>query len=195
MSSDNKKWIIIGAVVIGILGLGYILYLSVRPEPTISGLMQFPRPSRGHDNSLSFAFAENPLPAAGGAHWDIWQNCGIYDEPIETGYAIHSLEHGAVWITYQPELFEDQVAELRARVEGDEFLLLSPYPGLQSPVVLTAWGLQLQVDDAADGRIDQFISRYRLGSQTPEPGAACDRGIGDPVDRIVETGNEAMDAP
>ncbi len=183
---ENKKTlIIIGIVVLGIVGLGFILYLNVRPEPLIQGVIQFPRPSRGHDDDREYLSDEYALPPPGGIHWNIWQNCGVYDQPIDTGYVMHSMEHGAAWISYQPDLPADEVALLQDRVEGVTHLLLAPYPDLQSPVVLSAWGVQLEVDDANDGRIDQFIDRYRLSPQSPEPGAACTNGVGDPIDRNV----------
>ena len=195
MKSSNQKWIIIGVVAVGLLGLAVMLYLNVRPQPGITGLMQNPRQERGHDDTVEYAFADFPLPPMGGIHFNIWQNCGVYDEPVQTGNAIHALEHGAAWIAYQPDLAADQVAQLRDRVEGETFLLLAPYPELRSPIVLTAWGYQLEVDDAEDERIDEFIRQYRLGPQTPEPGAACTFGIGDPVDRDVEMSTQGMESP
>ncbi len=186
---DRKTLIIIGVVVVGLLGLGVLLYLSIRPEPPIQGLTQIPRPERGHDDAVAYPYEEYTLPPPGGIHFNAWQNCGIYDEPVATGNAVHSLEHGAVWITYSPDLPADQVAELQEKVANTTYILLSPYPNLQSPIALSAWGVQLEVDDVADGRIDQFINRYRLGPQTPEPGAVCTHGVGDPVDRDVPMGN------
>jgi hypothetical protein len=87
--------------------------------------------------------------------------------------AVHSLEHGAVWITYQPDLAADEVANLEALASDQDYLLLSPFPGQRSPIVLTAWGVQLEVENSADERIGAFISRYRLGPTIPERGAAC----------------------
>jgi hypothetical protein len=186
---DRKTLVIIGVVVVGLLGLGALLYLSIRPEPPIQGLVQIPRPERGHDDTVAYPYEEYTLPPPGGIHYNAWQNCGIYDEPVATGNAVHSLEHGAVWITYSPDLPANQVAQLRDKVVNTTYILLSPYPNLQSPVVLSAWGVQLEVDNATDRRIDQFISRYRLGPQTPEPGAVCTHGLGNPVDRDVPMGN------
>lgn len=179
MLSNRRNQIILGMMVLGIAGLAFILYLNVRPEPAIDGVIQFPRPARGHDDTLVFEASE--APPAGGEHYNIWQNCGIYEEPLQTGNAIHSMEHGALWITYRPDLPSDEVAALEDIVRGQTFLLLSPYPEQSSPIVLTVWGLQLEVDSASDGRINDFIDRYRLGPQTPEMGAACTQGVGVPL--------------
>ena len=179
MLSNRRNQIILGMIVLGVAGLAFILYLNVRPEPQIEGVIQFPRPARGHDDTLVFDTSE--LPPAGGEHYNIWQNCGIYEEPIQTGNAIHSMEHGALWITYQPDLPSDEVAALENIVRSQTFLLLSPYPGQRSPIVLTVSGLQLEVDSANDSRIQEFIDRYRLGPQTPEMGASCSQGVGAPL--------------
>jgi hypothetical protein len=116
-------------------------------------------------------------PPMGGAHNVAWQNCGIYGAPIHNEHAVHSLEHGAVWITYRPDLPPDQVETLR-RVAADDFMLLSPYPGLSSPVVASAWNHQLRLDGAADPRLRPFIDEYKNNPQTtPEFGAPCAGGI------------------
>ena len=91
------------------------------------------------------------------------------------------MEHGAVWIVYQPELPGEDVSILRDLVGDQSYLLLSPFPGLKSPVVLSAWGIQLEVDSVDDERVAEFVSAYRLGPQTPEFGAACSGGVGLPV--------------
>ncbi|WP_047865401.1 DUF3105 domain-containing protein [Rubrobacter aplysinae] len=120
-------------------------------------------------------------PPAGGDHNPVWQNCGVYEEPIRNETAVHSLEHGAVWITYRPDLPEQQVNRLQDLAQGEPYALLSPMEGLPSSVVASAWGEQLQVDEASDERLEQFVSAFQQGPQTPEPGAACSGGVGEPV--------------
>ncbi len=120
-------------------------------------------------------------PPVGGDHNAAWLNCGIYDEPVANENAVHSLEHGAVWIAYDPSLPADEVAALRDAVEGEDYGLLSPFEDLQAPIVLSAWGSQLEVESAADPRIGVFLEKYLQGEQTPEPGAACFGGVGVPV--------------
>ena len=173
-SGSKKLWLIIGAIVIGVVGLGALIYFNQKPVEAINQVVRYPGQEREHNAALEYDF--DPLPPVGGSHSPAWQNCGIYDEPVLPENAIHSMEHGAVWVAYQEDLPEDQVAMLRDEVQGKTFVLLSPYPNLQSPVIVSAWGLQMEADSAEDGRIAEFIDRYRVGPQTPERGAACTGG-------------------
>jgi hypothetical protein len=122
-------------------------------------------------------------PPAGGEHSSAWQNCGVYDEPIADESAVHSLEHGAVWITYRPDLPFDEVQRLEDLVGTSGYVLLSPYQGQDPAVALTGWGVQLMLDDVGDSRVDRFLAEYVNGPQTPEPGAPCSGGIGKPDQR------------
>ena len=119
-------------------------------------------------------------PPAGGDHNDVWQNCGFYDEPVTPEMAVHSLEHGAVWITHDPDLPESEVRQLRNIARGQSYVLVSPYEGLDDPVVATAWGRQIRLDSADDARLEEFIAAFRQGDQAPEPGAPCSGGQGQP---------------
>ncbi len=94
--------------------------------------------------------------------------------------AVHSLEHGAVWITYRPDLLPDQVTRIRQIAKGQAYVLASPYPDLPAPVVVSAWERQLRLDSAEDARLDQFILVFKQGPTTPERGAPCGGGVGNP---------------
>lgn len=114
-------------------------------------------------------------PPVGGAHAPIWQNCGFYDRAIPAARGVHSMEHGAVWITFDPQLPVAQKDLLRKlAVKG--YVLVSPMAGLPRPVVASAWGYQLGVDSAAELGLERFIASFRAGPQTPEPGAPCSGG-------------------
>jgi hypothetical protein len=165
----------IAAVALVVLGLFAIRGFG----KTVEGAEDKGPQLRGHDEGV--VIESSSLPPVGGVHSPVFQNCGIYDQPVEVKNAVHSMEHGAVWIAYHPDLPDADVEALQDQVRGRSYLLLSPYPDLASEVVLSAWGVQLQLDSAADERIAQFISQYRLGPQTPEFGAACDGGIGRPI--------------
>ena len=119
-------------------------------------------------------------PPVGGEHNPVWQNCGFYDKPVADENAVHSLEHGAVWIAYGTALPRDQIDQLRALTQGHTHLLVSPHPDLDSPIVASAWGKQLVLEEADDPDLERFVRAYSQGPQTPEPGAPCSGGIGRP---------------
>ncbi|GGM19655.1 MULTISPECIES: DUF3105 domain-containing protein [Micromonospora] len=125
----------------------------------------------------SVQYAQSP-PVAG-PHNDSWQNCmgDVYDAPIASEHAVHSLEHGAVWITYRPDLPADQVTALAEKVRGNEKMMLSPFQGQDKPISLQAWGYQLKVDNADDSRIDEFVKTLRVNASIEGPNALCSQGI------------------
>ncbi|MCI0551230.1 MAG: DUF3105 domain-containing protein, partial [Anaerolineae bacterium] len=124
---------------------------------------------------------EGTIPPSFGEHYPQWQNCGIYTQSIDMGAALHSLEHGAVWLTYSPRLPISQMEDLQDIVRGHNYVLMSPYPDQSVPVVLSAWTVQLVIESLPDERIEQFINYYENGPQNPEPGVPCSGALGEPV--------------
>ncbi len=120
-------------------------------------------------------------PPVGGPHNPQWQTCAFYDKPIMTERGVHSMEHGAVWITYSPDLPADQVDVLRTLQASGREVLVSPFDGLPSPVVASAWGKQLQLPAAADPRLPVFVSMFDDGPQTPELDTPCAGGVDETV--------------
>lgn len=120
-------------------------------------------------------------PPVGGDHNPVWQNCGFYSQPIVTEMGVHSMEHGAVWITYRPGLPSAQVTVLRNLAKTPS-VLVSPWADspLPAAVVASAWGVQLTADSASDPAIAAFVVKYAHGPQTPEPAAPCTGGFGTP---------------
>ncbi|MEU5556584.1 DUF3105 domain-containing protein [Streptomyces globisporus] len=118
-------------------------------------------------------------PPVGGDHNASWMNCDgdVYEKALPDVNAVHSLEHGAVWDTYNGSAAEADVAALAERVEKTPFTLMSPYAGQEGAITLSAWGKQVTVDSADDRRVDQFLTEYVQGAQTPEPGAPCTGGL------------------
>jgi len=170
--------VVLAALLVGIVGYAFanqgegVRDLVRNPDAAIEGVQvaDTEELARGH---VAGAVDYEAVPPNGGDHNSVPQSCAVYNEPIPAENAVHSLEHGAVWITYNDELAEDQVEELAGKVEGDPYGLMSPVSDQESPIVLTAWGRTLELDTASDSRIDDFIEAYASGPQTPERGAAC----------------------
>ncbi len=115
-------------------------------------------------------------PPMGGNHAPVWQNCGFYDDTIIKEQAVHSLEHGAVWVTYDPSIPQEDKDRLEQMAQAEGFLLVSAYDGQPSPIVATGWGRQLDFEEADDPDLARFVSYFQVGPQTPEPGAPCTGG-------------------
>lgn len=120
-------------------------------------------------------------PPVGGPHSPAWQTCAFYDATIPAERGVHSMEHGAVWITFSPDLPADQVEMLKAVQESGREVLVSRFEGLPTPVVASAWGKQLQLPSADDPRLEVFVSMFDDGPQTPELGTPCAGGVDETV--------------
>ncbi len=118
-------------------------------------------------------------PPVGGDHHPRWMNCNgdVYKNPVAEVNAVHSLEHGAVWVTYNEKAAKADVDKLAATVGKTPYTLMSPVKEQAGAIMLSAWGKQLTVDTADDPRVAQFFTKYVQGEQTPEPGAACTSGV------------------
>jgi hypothetical protein len=119
-------------------------------------------------------------PPVGGDHNQAWMNCNgdVYKEPVPDMNAVHSLEHGAVWVTYNDKAPAGEVTKLSTKVKKTPYSMMSPFKDQAGAIMLSAWGKQVTVDSADDPRVNQFFTKYVQGPQTPEPGAACTNGLG-----------------
>lgn len=144
----------------------------------IEGVFVVPVPDANHvEGAVEYVTS----PGVGGDHAAGWQNCGFYTVPVIEEQAVHSLEHGAVWITFNDSTtdIDKLVLETIALKEGHT--LVSPYPGQESPIVMSAWGRQVSLQSLEDPLFEQFIDMYRgEGPTTPEPGATCSGAFGVP---------------
>ncbi|MCF1648078.1 DUF3105 domain-containing protein [Streptomyces indiaensis] len=118
-------------------------------------------------------------PPVGGDHNPVWMNCNgdVYTEPLKNTNAVHSLEHGAVWVTYNADAGKADVDALAAKVKKTPYTLMSPVDDQKDPIMLSAWGHQRTVTGAKDPNVDAFFEKFVQGAQTPEPGAACTNGL------------------
>ncbi|MBT2403618.1 MULTISPECIES: DUF3105 domain-containing protein [unclassified Streptomyces] len=118
-------------------------------------------------------------PPVGGDHSPRWMNCNgdVYQNPVPEVNAVHSLEHGAVWVTYNDKAAKADLDKLAATVGKTPYTLMSPVKEQAGAIMLSAWGKQLTVDKASDPRVAQFFTKYVQGPQTPEPAAPCTNGL------------------
>ena len=176
----RRAWIAIGVVAAAAVVVSLFL-LSGGDDPGSGeppeGVENFQVASRSH--------VEGPVdypqdPPVGGDHAGVWLNCAAYDFPVPSENAVHSMEHGAVWITYDAsQVSGDELDALKAEMPSS-YAILSPYDGLDSPIVMSAWNAQLKLDSASDERIPQFFEEYWRSQDVPEPNALCSGALDAP---------------
>lgn len=185
----NRRLGIAGAIVgvVAVLSLiaGAIIVSYTPPvDPdsiSIEGLQEFPDVPANHvAEAVDYEADYGMTPPAGGNHAAAWLNCGIYDQEQQNENAVHALEHGAVWVTYNPDEVSGSDLETLRNSVPSTYMIVSPYPGLDSPVVASAWGVQVALDGVSDERLDDFITKYWKAASAPEPGAACTGAITGP---------------
>ncbi|MGI9824936.1 DUF3105 domain-containing protein, partial [Agromyces sp. Marseille-Q5079] len=163
-----------GGVVVALIVTAIVLtpqprtYAAGGDGVEIEGVATFDNASEHVEGPVDY----EQTPPVGGPHNPAWLNCGVYTEQVPNENAVHSLEHGALWITYDPSLSESDLTELRAKLPST-YVILSPFEGLPGQIVLSGWNTQLSVDDVDDSRIESFIEEYWQNGNVPEPGAPC----------------------
>ena len=85
--------VLLAAVIGGVTAV----VLAQQNAGKISGVKSYSNLSRNHvTTKVSYPLT----PPVGGDHAATPQNCGIYTDPVANENAVHSMEHGAVWVTY-----------------------------------------------------------------------------------------------
>jgi hypothetical protein len=193
VSTKPKPWgTIIAVIAVLALAAGVFTYAFVQihnknkwivsdsnqdPSNNIPGVVKVKYEGAQHVTAQQ-RVAYDQSPPFGGPHDGIWADCTgvVYTTAVRNENMVHALEHGTVWIAYNPDQIKDAALDkLKSKVEGQQYMMLSPYPGLDKPVSVQSWGHQLKVDSADDARIDDFVRSLRGNQyQTPEPGGRCD---------------------
>src|SRR5215212_3432936 len=108
-----RRFVVLTAVLLALAGCGSDSASSTTDVPVdIPGATAAPFPGEPAGTKtytdLPRSHVDGPVeypqtPPVGGNHSPVWQNCHYYDTSVPNERAVHSLEHGAVWITYSPD--------------------------------------------------------------------------------------------
>lgn len=170
-------------VMIGLIGVSLAAFVVAeiqgpphggRTVPEASGVSYFQVSSWNHVTGAPTMYS---LPPVGGDHAEMWQTCGFYDAPVATEAAIHSLEHGAVWVAYRQDLAAAELNVLRQVSAPGSKLLVSMWEGeLPAPMIASAWGVQRAVGSASDPALEDFVRRFAGSLGSPGHDAPCSGG-------------------
>ena len=148
---------------------------------TIEGLITAKGKLSQEHNDAKLKYDLSKSIPMGGVHNSYWVACKVWDTPVAPEYAIHSLEHGAIWIVYNSTLKPAEVNIIKNLAKNDPYMLVTKVDNAKDPITVTAWGFQIKAKKANDLRIPLFIKTYKNSKTTPELGAPCTPGLTDPL--------------
>jgi hypothetical protein len=187
--TPQRPWGLIGAAIaVAVFAAAVLTYAVVKVNAAnadkvssisdIAGVKSYDYPAGQEHVDTAVDYKESPPVGGPHAPPPAWADCTgtVYTVDIRHENAVHSLEHGAVWITYNPDdVSQGDIDTLAKLVENHPGRMMSPYAGLDTPISIQAWGHQLKLDSAGDKRIKQFADLLTLNDKyTPEPGASCE---------------------
>jgi hypothetical protein len=141
-----------------------------------------------YDHLVGDIAYDDPVPS-GGDHLfaPYWLTCGVYDGEVPPALAVHSLEHGAVWIALGPDATPDDRAAASELADGQK-VIVSDVADLEAPVEVVSWGRRLTLDSAEDQRAEQFVEAFVDHPDAPEATSSCASFGNPPVPPELPTG-------
>lgn len=190
---DDGGGIPTGPAVLGlvlVIALGLVLYLTVFSGSGDGGVST-DIPNRGDEAVISQVQTEpasstqhvaagteidyDRTPPTGGTHYGSTVSAGFYDEPQSYGSLVHTLEHGAIVVYYDPAQLSPEAEEhLRAMAEAHTgtwrsvVAVPNPEDDPEAAYVLTAWEKRLTMDEYDPETVRQFTGEY-LGRGPENP--------------------------
>jgi hypothetical protein len=172
-----------GFLTIGAVAIAIVVVILVILNARSSGLSseqllgeEIPAGSAIHIDTLEAMEIIAGQPPTGGPHFLVWLEPGIHEIPVSDGNAVHSLEHGMLWFSYNPALIADEDLNVLRKLaeEFDKDVLLSPRPANSFAIAAASWGRLLRLDNVDEQSLRKFVTTNR--NRSPEPGVRG-RGI------------------
>ncbi len=174
---SKTSWIIVIVLVV-LVGGGIIYFVAKGTAPqTPDYSVFFPAQSREHIEVGATHPDYNSNAPSGGWHYALTAKKKYYTEPIPDENVIHNLEHGDVWITYNPRVSQE-TKDILKKFEFSK-ILISPREANTTDIALVAWERVDAFDVATAGeslefRIRDFIKRYRNKGPEKIPAGAME---------------------
>ena len=138
--------------------VGYFAYRALADLPGVK------IPDQGNRHLQSAADPHEPYnsnPPTSGPHLPYIAPWGVHSRPIQRELQVHNLEDGGVLVQYNCECPE-LAAKLRDAVQQyDKYVILAPYPQMESTIALTAWTRIETLSAFDEKRVRRFIAAYR----------------------------------
>ena len=140
---------------------------TVPPDEPAAGLGT-PMPDEGnaHVADGTLIIYKN-YPPTSGSHYPSTANPGFYEQSVPEGYFVHSMEHGAAVLYYNPDLpdaTKQKLKELMTQLPLDQYgkvrIIIVPYTNMPTPLAIAAWRRLLLLNDYNFDEIKTFYQQW-----------------------------------
>ena len=158
MTTEQKIYVFGGLATV-LLIIGGAFFATKRDKQVSTPLIGQPvSVSQGHvPDGTHIPYTSNP--PAGGEHYAETAHAGVYNKAPADGLLVHSLEHGAVILWYNPKLLSsmgiEQLKTLFSQIGGKS--ILTPRLSMSVPIALSSWGRILKLKNIDEKQIKAFF--------------------------------------
>lgn len=113
--------------------------------------------------------AYNSNPPTSGDHYEESIPDGFYDKEMPDEALIHNLEHGYIWISYQPDKISPQdLSSLKEITKPYSKIVITPRSKNDTVLAVAGWGKLEKLEGVDKKKIISFIKLNKPG-KAPEP--------------------------
>lgn len=191
---EARERLIRRVAMFALLGAG-VWFLFIRPAPPneINGHPINEFSTAGANQHTTSPVSYENIPPVSGEHAPHPGECGVFAQQQPNEVMVHKLEHGSIGLLYTPDTDPEEIKQLEAIVgEYDENIFSMPYEGMDSQIVIAAWGYTMELDSFEEDSIEEFIDEFHKGGAAPEAGTSCPHRDPEP---FQPAGAEATPSP
>jgi hypothetical protein len=150
----SSVWWIAGVAVLALAAAGVWYAASQHPPAPAGSMLGEHLPDEGYDHvAVGSQIHYKANPPASGPHYPFPAPAGVYLNGLQTGFWVHSLEHGYIVLLYKPPASAERLADFDRMLReypkskyGNVKLLIVSYPDMPHPYAVLAWDWRLQMD-------------------------------------------------
>jgi hypothetical protein len=172
-------WAVVAAMVLFAGGGILVYFFEARRQPpaarsdvsrdeVLARVQTFPDQGVNHIPDGTKINSYNSNPPTSGPHYAKPADWGIYDTELPDERLVHNLEHCGIWISYRPDISEEEKAKIVAYAKGfPTKIIVTPRAKNDAAISLAAWRHLLTMDQFSEREADIFISAF-LNKAGPE---------------------------